>query len=69
MNGGPDSNQWDIRLPDANAPLRRSHLRQAPKWANFMHEIDAEWRRFMREHDRPEDRLATKLPNRFQIDP
>ncbi len=33
-----------------------------------MREMDAEWRRYMREHDKAEDRLATKLYERFRID-
>ena len=34
-----------------------------------MREIDGYWRHYMREHDRPESRLATKIDERFQIDP
>jgi hypothetical protein len=69
MSAGADAEQWDIRLPDARTPLHPSHLRQPPSWARFMQAIDAEWRRYMRDHDTPEDRLATKLHKRFKIEP
>jgi hypothetical protein len=61
-------NQWDIRLREAEDSLYPSHLRQPPSWSEFMHEMDAEWQRYMRDHDAPEDRLATKLYERFRID-
>lgn len=69
MNGSADPKQWDIRLPEPNVPLQPSHLRPAPKWVTFMREMDADWRRFMQSHDRPEDRLATKVQDRFHIYP
>lgn len=68
MSERADEKQWDVRLPDAKGLLYPSHLRQPPSWAEFMREMDAEWQRFMRDHDTPEDRLATKLHRRFKID-
>jgi hypothetical protein len=32
-----------------------------------MREIDADWRRYMQEHDTPDERLATKLHDRFRL--
>ena len=67
MSESVDAKQWDVRLPDAKAPLHPSHLRQPPSWIAFMREMDAEWQRYMRDHDAPEHRLATKLQTRFKI--
>lgn len=68
MSESADARQWDIRLPTAATPLYPSHLRQPPSWAEFMREIDTEWQRYMRDHDAPEHRLATKLHTRFNLD-
>ncbi len=56
-----DVNTFDLRLREASEPLHRSHLRQPPTWIEFMREIAPQWQRYMREHDTPEQRLATKL--------
>ena len=68
MSENVNENQWDIRLREAADSLYPSHLRQPPSWTEFMREMDAEWQRYMRDHDAPEDRLATKLYQRFRID-
>lgn len=68
MNRSTRTIAADIRLPEPETPLHASHLRQPPSWAEFMREIDAEWRRYMEHHDTPEQRLATKLHTRFTID-
>lgn len=68
MSEHTEARPWDIRLAEAATPLHPSHLRQPPSWVEFMREIDAEWRRYMREHDAPEHRLATKLATRFRFD-
>ena len=57
----------DIRFPSGQNILSRSHLRQAPSWSEFMTEIEAEWRRYMREHDSPEERLRSKNPEPFRL--
>jgi len=62
--GGP----WDLRLREPASDLYPSHLRQAPSWAEFMREIDAEWQRHMRENDSPERRLLEKNPERFKLE-
>ncbi len=59
---------FDLRLREASEPLHRSHLRQPPTWIEFMQEIAPQWQRYMREHDTPEHRLATKLHRRFTFD-
>ncbi len=69
MSESAGGTPWDIRLPDAKGLLFPSHLRQAPTWAECMREMDAQWQRYMRDHDAPEDRLATKLHTRFRIAP
>ena len=61
------TNEWDVKFPDGKGALQPSHLRQPPTWAALMREIDADWRRYMQEHDRPDQRLATKLRNRFRL--
>jgi hypothetical protein len=58
---------WDIRLPEPDAPLFRSHLRQPPTWQQFLRETQEPWARYMREHDSPEERLAAKHPARFVL--
>lgn len=60
-----DKSGWSLRVREPDAALYPSHLRQPPTWIAFMREIDAQWQRYMREHDDPEQRLATKLPTRF----
>lgn len=62
-----NGDRWNLRLHEAEARLWPSHLRQPPTWIEFMREIDAQWQDYMREHDRPEDRLATKLHTRFAL--
>ncbi len=65
MSKKVESKPWDIRVREAEAPLYPSHLRHAPTWIEFMREMDAEWQRYMRDHDDPAERLATKLRTRF----
>ena len=60
-----DDDVWNLRLQEGDVRLWPSHLRQPPTWIEFMREIDAQWQRYMREHDSPEQRLATKLHTRF----
>ena len=48
-----------VTITDALWP---SHLRQPPSWIAFMREMDADWRRYMREHDSP-DALHRKDAN------
>ena len=67
MSENADKDHWDIRLREAEGPLYPSHLRQPPSWIEFMREMDAEWQRYMKEHDSPEDRLATKVYERFRM--
>ncbi len=57
-----------VRLREPEGRLWPSHLRQPPTWIEFMREIDAQWRRYMSEHDSPEERLATKMERRFTLD-
>ncbi len=68
MSESAEADVWNILLPDARDSLSPSHLRQPPSWIEFMREMDAEWQRYMRDHDAPEDRLATKLHTRFKLD-
>lgn len=68
MNKSGKTSTANIRLPEPETRLHASHLRQPPSWAEFMREIDAEWRRYMENHDTPEQRLATKLHTRFTFD-
>lgn len=62
-----DGDRWNLRLQEADVRLWPSHLRQPPSWIEFMREIDGQWQRYMREHDSPEQRLATKLHTRFSF--
>lgn len=63
-----DTKAWSVRMREPEEPLWSSHLRQPPTWIEFMREIDAQWRRFMREQDSPEQRLKTKIQQRFSFD-
>ena len=58
---------WNINLPEPGTALERSHLRQPPAWVDFLEEIEQEWVRYMRDHDAPQRRLETKIPNRFVL--
>ena len=58
---------WNIRIPEPTAGLSVSHLRHPPSWAQFLSEIEDEWGRFMRNHDSPQQRLATKISARFVL--
>ena len=68
MSETTGTDPWDLRLPEATSSLSPSHLRQPPTWIAFLREIDAEWQRYMRESDTPEQRLATKVEERFSFD-
>lgn len=67
MSNNSGSLDGDMRIPEAATALLPSHLRQPPSWAEFMREIDAEWRRYMQEHDSPEQRLAEKNLQPFRL--
>ncbi len=67
MNHKGESVDDDIRFPEVSTALLPSHLRQPPSWAAFMREIDDEWRRYMLEHDSPEQRLAEKSLEPFRL--
>jgi hypothetical protein len=62
-----ESSAWELRLREATDALWPSHLRQPPSWIAFMREMDADWRRYMREHDSPEQRLRDKNPEPFRL--
>jgi hypothetical protein len=68
MSERTEADPWGLRLPEPTSSLYPSHLRQPPSWIAFMREIDAEWRRHMREEDDPERRLRDKNPERFRLD-
>ena len=68
MSETTGTDPWDLRLREAASSLSPSHLRQPPSWIAFLREIDAEWQRYMRESDTPEQRLATKVEERFSFD-
>ena len=59
---------FDLSVRDPEDPLYPSHLRQPPTWMEFMREIAAQWESYMREHDTPEQRLATKVHTRFTLE-
>ena len=69
MTETTETGPWDLRLREPTSPLSPSHLRQPLSWIVFMREIDSEWQRYMRESDSPEQRLATKIEERFCFDP
>lgn len=69
MNDKEEAAEWVIHVPKAKAALQPSHLRQPPSWVAYMRELDADWRRYMCEHDAPADRLASKVDQRFRLDP
>ena len=58
---------WELNLPVPSDPLKASHLRQPPTWAEFMIEMEPHLRYFMLHYDSPADRLATKPGRRFQL--
>ncbi len=68
MSEQTEAEAWNIRVAEAGTPLHPSHLRQPPSWVAFLREIDGQWRRYMLEHDSPEERLATKVQTRFRLD-
>ncbi len=67
MSGTTENNPWELGLREATDTLGPSHLRQPPSWIAFMREMDADWRRYMREHDSPEQRLRDKNPDAFRL--
>jgi hypothetical protein len=69
MSENADENQWNIRLREAEGSLYPSHLRQPPSWTEWMREMEGKWQLYMRNHDAPEQRLATKVYQRFKIFP
>lgn len=68
MSETTETGPWDLRLREATSSLYPSHLRQPPSWIAFVREMEGEWQRYMRETDTPEQRLATKIEERFCID-
>jgi len=58
----------DLNLPSPGAPLAPSHRIGTILWADYMDEIAPILQRFLKEHDRPEERLARKIPERFVLE-
>ena len=57
----------DISFPEPSAPLKDSHLLGEISWAEYMDEISWHLERYLREHDSAEDRLRTKIAERFAL--
>jgi hypothetical protein len=56
-----------LRIRETERPLKLSHLRQPTLCTAFMGEIESEWRRYMREHDSPEQWQRDKNPIPFRL--
>ena len=59
---------WDLKLPEPPSALLPSHLRNAPLWIDFIHEIEQETLHYRQHFDSPEKRLREKNPERFRLD-
>ncbi len=56
-----------MNFPEPSAPLTPSHRIGSIRWAGYMDEIEPMLQRCLRDRDRPEDRLARKIPERFVL--
>ena len=62
-----EAGAWQIRLREPEESLLASHLRQPLSWVAWLREMEHEWRRYMQEHDSPEQRWREKNLERFRL--
>jgi hypothetical protein len=66
-NEPPSREDATLVFPTPSAPLCDSHLRERISWADYLNETAWHFRRYLEEHDDPEERLARKSLKRFSL--
>jgi hypothetical protein len=62
----PEPVALDLKLPEFEQP-QREHWPSKMSWVDAMRQFEEARRRYMREHDSPEERLQSKNPEPFRL--